>query len=1529
MRVLTLLTKGFAGAALLLAVPSTALAQGHVITQMFGKKSTAVSATPVKAHQNVPGKFLGIVQKPSAFPSSHKVFVPYSAKKQSIKGNLTTNNDVELWGSICYQDTWTQDYRPYGLYTFNASSPIQVDSIGLDPMLQANGGAAYYDGKYHYVNYLAMLANDHRYYEYDVESKQITRREDLPDYSLVAEETAYDGINHRVYGIFWSADMSALQLGIADYSNLTRTTIGNVQHNYVALGVTSKDSIYGITNDGDLYRISSVDATETLIKNLGINLQPYGNGQYYLQGGEIDQRTDIFYWLCVDKDGRHTLYKVNVENGDLTKIDDMPNGSQLQGIVIPDAVDGNVPARVEDAQLIFTDSTTNGTLMFTAPDKTYNGNVLTGTVNYTVSNNEGQTIASGSAQAGTAVSINVTLPEGAQRVGIVVSNDKGNSREAFANAWVGFDTPSHPENAKLNKDSLTAKVTWDAPSYTLHDGYMGDLSYDVFRYSENDSLQVAKGLKATHFEENLPEEINNYNYVIYAKNSKYTSTGISTDTASIGNYIIPPYSQDFSTAASANGYLVLDKDSDNKTWNYSDEWNAFECRPGNDSSDDWLLTPLFKFEGSRSYQLSFRAWSPLAYYKEKFHLAYGTGDDPTSYTLLGDTINLNSTDGADRNISLEIKTTADGLYRIGFHNISDAGWEAYTTVIDNIKVEPLAYYEAPDSATSFKITPDPQGAAQAVLAFNAPTVTVSGNPIASLDSISIERNDSVVAILKDVAPGKALTYTDTNVTPNGLNTYKVYAFNAKGFGRPATKTAFVGQDTPEPPDVDLIDNATAIHAQWQKVSNVGENGYYVNPDQVHYWMYDWYSTYYGPFPDPDKPIFEDIAETSYDIPMNTDAEVSDENGGLYGQKMIYYMVSASSVGGHGSFMSTQPIIVGAPYSLPFNESFANGNTSHYMWDMYMYQSDLSFDNEKVQDNDGASLAWKSYSVGEKEIYYTGKISLEGTVNPHALFQAYGTNRGGELIAFAQTPDGNQYILKTIDYDANSNGEWQEADLDLSQFTDQRYIMLGFFFNNNTTDGESYEPVTIGIDNIQVFDVLDYNLTAMSVKPPYKLHAGKSDDVSFIYKNYGSHEAKNYTVNLFVDGEKTDSVTFDAPLASMAQDTVTLKANVRPDAGETVNVYATIDYDLDLDQDDNTSSSVEVNVVPTTLTAVNDLVASTADKNVNLTWTTPILPTEQSVTEDFESYTPWTTTDFGDWKVVDGSGDNTNTTWGLDFPHKGEPYAWIISNPSSQNLTDEWLTPHSGSQAAMSFTTYEEGENWWEQNRTVADHWLITPKLSGKQQTISFYATAYTSYYDADSVEVLYSLTDNDTASFIPLDSFALSTSATADGDWGNAYSFTVPEGAKYFAIRHISNSTGFVVLIDDVSFIAAPAEGAILGYNVYRDGKLVGYVKANADESDNYSYDDSFDNAGNGSHSYNVTVVYENGESPFSNTATTIVDAIASINASSSIAGHDVTVYAQNGALVAKGRAENINIASGAYIIHDNVTGKVYHITKK
>lgn len=56
MRVLTLLTKGFAGAALMLAVPSTALAQGHVITQMFGKKSTACERNACQSASKRPRK---------------------------------------------------------------------------------------------------------------------------------------------------------------------------------------------------------------------------------------------------------------------------------------------------------------------------------------------------------------------------------------------------------------------------------------------------------------------------------------------------------------------------------------------------------------------------------------------------------------------------------------------------------------------------------------------------------------------------------------------------------------------------------------------------------------------------------------------------------------------------------------------------------------------------------------------------------------------------------------------------------------------------------------------------------------------------------------------------------------------------------------------------------------------------------------------------------------------------------------------------------------------------------------------------------------------------------------------------------------------------------------------------------------------------------------------------------------------------------------------------------------------------------
>jgi hypothetical protein len=69
-------------------------------------------------------------------------------------------------------------------------------------------------------------------------------------------------------------------------------------------------------------------------------------------------------------------------------------------------------------------------------------------------------------------------------------------------------------------------------------------------------------------------------------------------------------------------------------------------------------------------------------------------------------------------------------------------------------------------------------------------------------------------------------------------------------------------------------------------------------------------------------------------------------------------------------------------------------------------------------------------------------------------------------------------------------------------------------------------------------------------------------------------------------------------------------------------------------------------------------------------------------------------------------------------------------------------------------------------------------------------------------------------------------------------------------------------MVDDVTYM--PKSGVIKGYNIYRDGELIAFV-----EGENTTYVDASSNSG--SHNYNVSVVYEDDESAFSNTATVYV----------------------------------------------------------
>ena len=120
------------------------------------------------------------------------------------------------------------------------------------------------------------------------------------------------------------------------------------------------------------------------------------------------------------------------------------------------------------------------------------------------------------------------------------------------------------------------------------------------------------------------------------------------------------------------------------------------------------------------------------------------------------------------------------------------------------------------------------------------------------------------------------------------------------------------------------------------------------------------------------------------------------------------------------------------------------------------------------------------------------------------------------------------------------------------------------------------------------------------------------------------------------------------------------------------------------------------------------------------------------------------------------------------------------------------------------------------------------------------------------------------------------------------YTFTLPEDAKYFAINCVSENS-YALLIDEITYESTePMSLSLLGFNVYRDGE-----KVNDELLEEGYYVDT--NAPAGSHYYNVTTVYDKGESAFSNQVSTTTGIEPVNNNSIAVYANQSTVHVKGG----------------------------------
>ena len=169
----------------------------------------------------------------------------------------------------------------------------------------------------------------------------------------------------------------------------------------------------------------------------------------------------------------------------------------------------------------------------------------------------------------------------------------------------------------------------------------------------------------------------------------------------------------------------------------------------------------------------------------------------------------------------------------------------------------------------------------------------------------------------------------------------------------------------------------------------------------------------------------------------------------------------------------------------------------------------------------------------------------------------------------------------------------------------------------------------------------------------------------------------------------------------------------------------------------------------------------------------------------------------------------------------------------------------------------------------------------------------------ETFEILYSTTGT-----APDDFTVLKTVKNVPVNWAE-YSADLPEGTKHFAIRHCSDDC-WALCIDDVSY--EPAALTIEGYRIYRDGQLLGSSATTT----------FTDNATQGlAHRYQVSVVYNEGESPLSEAAQSEASGIVTIDSGKAIT--DYSVYDLSGRRRVHGQSATVNgqlrIISGRKVI--------------
>ena len=923
-------------------------------------------------------------------------------------------------------------------------------------------------------------------------------------------------------------------------------------------------------------------------------------------------------------------------------------------------------------------------------------------------------------------------------------------------------------------------------------------------------------------------------------------------------------------------WTFLDANGDGRSWKIGAMSTYTPCMypntDGVDSYDDWLFSPGINLKAGVEYTLA----TDLGYMGSATPTPTITVKIGSAATVEAMTTDIMPTFSIPKDVTTQKKNftvAADGVYHIGYWA---NGAKANNAIkLSNVSVtvaepeEPVETIDPP-AAGKIEYTVAPKGELKAHVKYTAPTLTQSGATLEKIDKVTIinrwyEKFEYTAETLgHEIQPGEVIEL-DVNLFGGGTNDRLegiAYVLNSKGeyvAGESVLVTGiYAGPDNPLPvtnAKATVSDDGLKVTVSWDPVGETGENGGYVDPEKVVYYIFDAYGSY-------TDPALATTDRTSYTFDYSA----------LDGQDFMAYQITA---GVDETYYSTETntniVVVGHPMAMPFTESFTDAffqqvwsldpATSRNVMagtvpDNYLQtNADAEGDPEpeylNSQDRDNGFLY--ILPMEKDDVYGLLSLNTDISAATNPVLEFFYQGQGSALDVLIATPGNELTVEKTIDLKAAPTTGWTPCQIDLKPFIAKKTVR--FELRLRAIHNDDDHTWSVPIDNIRIRELVDNDLRAVALTAPEKASAGEKFTLKARIENMGSTASAAATAKLCRNGAEVATKAIPT-IAPYGVEIVEFEDAIALDDAETVAYKIEIVSDADQDATNNTATAEVIALMPA-YPAPTGLQADVDNGTITLQWAAADIsemtkPTE--TTEDFENpaYEAFSITKIGAWTLLDGDGGYTYYLERVN-PYAGYPMAFQLYDPeATQSFSADQLqydvNPHSGKRFLLGPST--NGLN---------DNWLISPELPGVAQTVTFYAKSFSTAYP-ETFTCYYSTTDKERTSFQTVEATGSYFEDIYVPEQWTQYCISLPEGTKYFAIVHDSYDS-YHLFLDDITYTAAPdlpADLAIVGYNVYCDGK-----KLNSKPVETPTYTDTCTHTPGESHThtYRVSAVYNYGES--------------------------------------------------------------------